>query len=114
MGTCHRTAGCRGFGSYSKGGDRIQEIGKLLSNFSSIALSRGHPEKGSTAPVIWLNSTSLSPNSFLLSLTSTSVSEHACPFIALLDSVSSHCFLLELSPNKTKLSPSKLPSTFLL
>src|SRR5258706_2318862 len=111
MGTCHRTAGCRGFGSYSKGGDRIREIGKLLSDFSSIALSRGRPEKGSTAPVIRLNSTSLSPNSFLLSLTSTSVSEHAHPFVALLDSGSSHCFVDELFAKKNKLSLSKLLST---
>src|SRR5260221_7517585 len=114
MGTCHRTAGCRGFRSYSKGGDRIQEIKKLISNFSSIALSRGCPEKGSTALVIWVNSTSLSPNSFLLSLTSTSISKHACPFIALLDLGSSHCFVDELFAKKNKLSLSKLPSTILL
>src|SRR5260221_11031969 len=111
MGMCHRTAGCRGFGSYSKGGDRIQEIGKLLSDFSSIALLRGRPEKGSAAPVIRLNSTSLSPNSFLRSLTSTSISEHACPFVALLDSGSSHCFVDELFAKKNKLSLSKLLST---
>src|SRR5260221_7473495 len=111
MGTCHRTAGCRGFRSYSKGGDRIREIGKLISNFLGIVLLRGHPEKGSTAPVIRLNSTSLSPNSFLLSLTSTSVSEHAHPFIALLDSGSSHCFVDELFAKKNKLLLSKLPST---
>src|SRR5258708_2045619 len=114
MGTCHRTAGCRGFGSYFKGGDRIREIGKLLSDFSSIALSRGRPEKGSTAPVIWLNSTSLSLNSFLLSLTSASISKHAHPFVALLDSGSSHCFVVELFAKKNKLSLSKLPSTILL
>src|SRR6266481_5477010 len=111
MGMCHRTAGCRGFGSYSKGGDRIREIGKLLSDFSSIALSRGHPEKGSAALVIRLNSTSLSPNSFLLSLTSASVSEHAHPFVALLDLGSSHCFVDKLFAKKNKLSLSKLPST---
>src|SRR6266436_3203045 len=111
MGMCHQTAGCRGFRSYSKGGDRIQEIGKLISDFSSIALSRGCPEKGSAAPVIRLNSTSLSPNSFLLSLTSASVSEHACPFVALLDSGSSHCFVDELFAKKNKLSLSKLLST---
>src|SRR6266436_4854291 len=111
MGTCHRTAGCRGIRSYSKGGDRIQEIGKLISNFLSIVLSRGCPEKGSAAPVIQLNSTSLSPNSFLLSLTSASVSEHACPFVALLDSGSSHCFVDELFAKKNKLSLSKLLST---
>src|SRR5258708_13889203 len=111
MGMCHRTAGCRGFGSYSKGGDRIQEIGKLISNFSSIALLRGRPEKGSTAPVIQLNSTSLSLNSFLLSLTSASISEHAHPFVALLDSGSSHCFVDKLFAKKNKLSLSKLLST---
>src|SRR5258705_8131215 len=111
MGTCHRTAGCRGFGSYSKGGDRIREIGKLLSDFLSIALLRGRPEKGSTAPVIRLNSTSLSPNSFLLSLTSASISKHAHPFVALLDSGSSHCFVDELFAKKNKLLLSKLPST---
>src|SRR5258707_9135012 len=111
MGMCHQTAGCRGFGSYSKGGDRIREIGKLLSNFSSIALLRGRPEKGSAAPVIQLNSTSLSPNSFLLSLTSVSISEHAHPFVALLDLGSSHCFVDELFAKKNKLLLSKLPST---
>src|SRR5258708_351181 len=111
MGMCHRTAGCRGFRSYSKGGDRILEIRKLLSDFSSIALSRGRPEKGSAAPVIRLNSTSLSPNSFLPSLTSASISEHAHPFVALLDSGSSHCFVDELFAKKNKLSLSKLPST---
>src|SRR5258707_11950063 len=114
MGMCHRTAGCRGFRSYSKGGDRIREIGKLLSNFSSTALSRGRPEKGSAAPVIQLNSTSLSLNSFLLSLTSASISEHARPFVALLDSGSSHCFVDELFAKKNKLLLSKLPSTILL
>src|SRR5258707_2083931 len=111
MGTCHRTAGCRGIGSYSKGGDRIQEIRKLISDFSSIALSRGCPEKGGTALVIRLNSTSLSLNSFLLSLTSTSVSKHPCPFIALLDSDSSHCFPVELFAKTNKLSLSMLLCT---
>src|SRR5258707_1487128 len=82
-----------------------------MSDFLSIALLRGCPEKGSAAPVIWLNSTSLSPNSFLLSLTSTSISEHACPFIALLDSGSSHCFVDELFAKKNKLLLSKLLST---
>src|SRR5258708_10082240 len=95
----------------SKGGDRIQEIRKLISDFSSIVLSRGCPEKGSAAAVIWLNSTSLSLNSFLLSLTSTSISKHACPFIALLGSGSSHCFIDELFAKKNKLLLSKLLST---
>src|SRR5258706_11100921 len=81
-----------------------------MSNFSSIVLSRGCPEKGSAALVIWLNSTSLSLNSFLLSLTSATVSEHACPFIALLDSGSSHCFVDKVFAKKNKLALSKLPS----
>ncbi len=72
---------------------------------------RGRPEKGSAAPVIQLNSTSLSPNSFLLSLTSVSISEHAHPFVALLDLGSSHCFVDELFAKKNKLLLSKLPST---
>src|SRR6266481_7950848 len=110
MGMCHRTAGCRGFGSYSKGGDRIREIGKLLSDFLSIALLRGRPEKGSAALVIRLNSTSLSPNSFLLSLTSATISKHARPFVALLDSGSSHCFIDKVFAKKNKLALSKLPS----
>src|SRR5258708_40051507 len=114
MGPCNRTAGCRGFRSYSKGGDRIQEIRKLLSDFLSIALSRGRPEKGSAALVIQLNSTSLSLNSFLLSLTSTTVSEHAHPFVALLDSGSSHCFVDEVFSKKNKLAIYKLPSIILL
>src|SRR5258708_29587360 len=106
MGMCHQTAGCRGFRSYSKGGDRIREIGKLISNFLSIVLLRGCPEKGSAALVIRLNSTSLSLNSFLLSLTSASVSKHAHPFIALLDSGSSHCFVDKLFSKKINfLSP---------
>src|SRR5258705_12291562 len=76
-----------------------------------MALLRSCPNKDSIAPVIQLNSTSLSPNSFLLSLTSASVSEHARPFIALLDSGSSHCFVDELFAKKNKLLLSKLPST---
>src|SRR5260221_14294964 len=76
-----------------------------------MALLESCPNRDSTALVIWLNSTSLSPNSFLLSLTSTSISEHAHPFVALLDSGSSHCFVDELFAKKNKLSLSKLPST---
>src|SRR5258707_13526329 len=85
-----------------------------MGDFLSIALSRGSPERGSAALVIWLNSTSLSLNSFLLSLTSATVSEHACPFVALLDSGSSHCFVDKLFAKKNKLSLSRLPSTILL
>src|SRR5258707_15849159 len=86
--TGHRTPGWGRTGECPKrgdwGGNRIQEIRKLRGNFSSMALLRSCPNKDSTAPVIQLNSTSLSPNSFLLSLTSASVSKHAHPFIALL------------------------------
>src|SRR5258708_34798207 len=79
-----------------------------------MALLRSCANKGSAAPVIQLNSTSLSPNSFLLSLTSTSISKHAHPFIALLDSGSSHCFVDEVFAKKNKLALTKLPSTILL
>src|SRR5258705_13209729 len=79
-----------------------------------MVLLKSCPNRDSTALVVQLNSTSLSPNSFLLSLTSASVSEHACPFVALLDLGSSHCFVDELFAKKNKLSLSKLPSTILL
>ncbi len=79
-----------------------------------MVLLRSCPNKDSTALVIWLNSTSLSLNSFLLSLTSTTVSKHAHPFIALLDSGSSHCFVDEVFAKKNKLVLSKLPSIILL
>src|SRR5260370_30060175 len=76
----------------------------------TMALLRSCPNKDSVALVIRLNSTSLSPNSFLLSLTSATVSEHTCPFVALLDSGSSHCFVDEVFAKKNKLALSKLPS----
>src|SRR5258708_19950063 len=79
-----------------------------------MVLLKSCPNKDSAAPVIWLNSTSLSPNSFLLSLTSPSISEHSCPFIALLDSGSFHCFLDKLFAKKNKLYLSKLLTTILL
>src|SRR5258707_4202599 len=79
--THHRASSWGRIGECSKGGDQIQEIGKLRGNFLSMVLLESCPNRDSTAPVIWLNSTSLSPNSFLLSLTSASVSEHAHPFI---------------------------------
>src|SRR5260370_18361791 len=95
-------------------GNRIREIRKLRGDFSSTALLRSCPNKDSIALVIQLNSTSLSPNSFLLSLTSATISKHACPFVALLDSGSSHCFVDELFAKKNKLLLSRLPSTILL
>src|SRR5258708_21246468 len=79
-----------------------------------MALLESCPNRDSAALVIQLTSTSLSPNSFLLSLTSASISKHAHPFVALLDSGSSHCFVDELFAKKNKLSLSKLPSTILL
>src|SRR5258708_16173104 len=114
----HGTPGCGRTGECPKRGDwqgnRIQEIRKLRGDFLSMALLRSCPNKDSIAPVIRLNSTSLSPNSFLLSLTSATVSEHTCPFIALLDSGSSHCFVDKVFAKKNKLVLSKLPSIILL
>src|SRR5260221_10702179 len=111
--THHRASGWGRIRECSKGGDQIQEIGKLRGNFSSMVLLKSCPNKDSAAPVIQLNSTSFSLNSFLLSLTSTSVSKHACPFIALLDSGSSHCFVDKVFAKKNKLAPTELPSTIL-
>src|SRR5258707_15265517 len=76
-----------------------------------MALLESCPNRDSAALVIQLDSTSLSPNSFLLSLTSTSVSKHAHPFVALLDSGSSHCFVDEVFAKKNKIALIKLPST---
>ncbi len=84
-------------------GNRIWEIRKLRGDFLSMALLRSCPNKDSVALVIQLNSTSLSLNSFLLSLTSATISKHACPFIALLDSGSSHCFVDEVFAKKINL-----------
>src|SRR5258708_2595031 len=110
----HGTPGCRRTRECPKRGDwrgnRIQEIRKIKSDFSSMALFRKFPNKNNIAPVIWLNSPSLFLNSFLLSLTSATISEHAHPFIALLDSGSSHCFIDEVFAKKNKLALSKLPS----
>src|SRR5258707_10357854 len=111
--TGHRTPGWGRTRECPKRGDwgnRIQEIGKLRGDFLSTVLLRSCPNKDSAAPVIQLNSTSLSLNSFLLSLTSATISEHAHPFIALLDSGSSHCFIDEVFAKKNKLALSKLPS----
>src|SRR5260221_4606913 len=79
-----------------------------------MALLKSCPNKDSAAPVIWLNSTSLSLNSFLLSLTSATISEHSHTFVALLDSGSSHCFIDKVFAKKNKLVLSKLPSIILL
>src|SRR6266436_1452492 len=105
---CGRTRECPKRGDWQ--GNRIQEIRKLRGDFSSMALLRSCPNKDSIALVIRLNSTSLSPNSFLLSLTSATVSELTRPFVALLDSGSSHCFVDEVFAKKNKLALSKLLS----
>src|SRR5258708_28742440 len=107
---CHRASGWGRIGGCSKG-DGFQEIGKLRGNFSSMVLLESCPNKDSAALVIWLNSTSLSLNSFLLSLTSTSISEHARPFIALSDSGSSHSFVDKVFAKRNKLVLTKLTST---
>src|SRR5258708_5994595 len=109
--TCHRASSWGRIGECSEGGDQIQEIRKLRGEFSSMVLLKSCPNRDSAAPVIWLNSTSLSPNSFLLSLSSASISEHAHPFIALLDSGSSQCFVDEVFAKKNKIALTKLPST---
>src|SRR5258705_6840606 len=102
----HGTPGCRRTRECPKRGDwqgnRIREIGKLRGDFSSTVLLRSCPNKDSIALVIWLNSTSLSPNSFLLSLTSTTISKHTQPFIALLDSGSSNCLIVKVFAKKKK------------
>src|SRR6266436_10297279 len=108
---CHRASSWGRIRECSEGGDQIREIRKLRGDFSSMALLKSCPNKDSTAPVIQLNSTSLTLNSFLLSLTSASISEHACPFVALLDSSSSHCFVDKVFAKKNKIALTKLPST---
>src|SRR5258707_9564564 len=107
----HRASSWGRIRECSEEGDQIQEIRKLRGDFLSMALLKSCPNKDSAALVIWLNSTSLSLNSFLLSLTSASISKHAHPFIALLDSGSSHCFVDEVFAKKNKIALTKLPST---
>src|SRR5260221_5977126 len=97
-----RTRECPKRGDWQ--GNRIQEIGKLRGDFSSMSLLRSCPNKDNVAPVIWLNSTSLSPNHFLLPLTSATVSKHSSPFVALLDSGSSHCFVDEAFARNAQLA----------
>ena len=69
---------------------------------------------GSTVPTLQLNSTSLSPNSFLISLTSAAVSGHAHPFVALVDSGSSHCFVDYDFTKRNKLPMTNLDKKILL
>src|SRR5258708_13319 len=116
--TSHRTPGCRRTRECPKRGDwqgnRIQEIRKLRGDFSSMVLLRSCPNQDSIVSVICLTSTSFSLNSSLRTLTSATVSEHTRPFVALLDSGSSHCFIDEVFAKKNKLVLSKLLSIILL
>src|SRR5258708_1720442 len=114
----HRTPGCRRTGECPKRGDwrgnKIPKNKKIKRDFSNTMLFRKCPKKNSVALGIRLNFPSLFPKPFLLSLTSTTISEHTCPFIALLDSGSSHCFIDKVFAKKNKLALSKLPSIILL
>src|SRR6266478_5792363 len=70
--------------------------------------------KNSSASSMALHTTSLSPNSFFLSLTSTSICNLLRPFRALLDSGSSHSFVNEAFAVENKLKFSYLPNPILL
>src|SRR5260221_2045047 len=73
----------------------------------------GCPRNNSTSSVA-LHTSSLSPNSFFLSLTSTSVCNLLRPFHALLDSGSSHSFVNKAFAVNNKLKFSYLPNPILL
>src|SRR5260221_9264978 len=82
--------------------------GKLTGNPSRPALRKGCQDIDSTFHLC-LNTTSLSPNSFFLSLTSRATRNPLQPFRALLDSGSSHSFVNEAFALKNKLKFSYLP-----
>src|SRR5258708_37856313 len=69
----------------------------------------GCPQNSSASSVA-LHTTSLSPNSFFLSLTSTSACNPLRPFCALLDLGSSHSFVNEAFAVENKLKFSYLPN----
>src|SRR5258707_2580692 len=73
----------------------------------------GCPQNSSASSVA-LHTTSLSPNSFFLSLTSTSAHNPLRPFHALLDSGLSHSFVNEAFAVDNKLKFSYLPNPILL
>src|SRR5258705_6399428 len=87
--------------------------GKLMGNPSCPALWKGCQDIDSTF-CLHLNTTSLSPNSFFLSLTSCAARNPLQPFQALLDSGSSHSFVNEAFMLKNKLKFSYLPKAILL
>src|SRR5258708_34874296 len=82
--------------------------GKLTGNPSRPALWKGCQDINS-AFHLCLNTTSLSPNSFFLSLTSRAACNPLRPFRALLDSGWSHSFVNEAFVLKNKLKFSYLP-----
>ena len=94
--------------------EQAQGLGNLKGNLLTQVLLEGCQTNGSTVPTLWLNSTSLSPNSFLISLTSATVSGHARPFIALVDSGSSHCFVDYDFTKQNKLPMTNLDKKILL
>src|SRR5258706_10067877 len=69
----------------------------------------GCPQNNSASSMA-LHTSSLSPNSFFLSLTSTSVRNPLRPFRALLDSGSSHSFVNEVFATNNRLKFSYLPN----
>src|SRR5258708_3654797 len=73
----------------------------------------GCPQNSSTSSVA-LHTSSLSPNSFFLSLTSTSIHNPLQPFHTLLDSGSSHSFVNEAFAMNNKLKFSYLPNPIVL
>src|SRR5258706_8084419 len=73
----------------------------------------GCPQNNSASSVA-LHTSSLSPNSFFLSLTSTSVRNPLRPFHTLLDSGSSHSFVNEVFAMNNRLKFSYLPNPILL
>src|SRR6266446_2432927 len=87
--------------------------GKLTGNPSRPTLRKGCQDIDS-AFHLCLNTTSLSPNSFFLSLTSRATCNPLRPFRALLDSGSSHSFVNEAFALKNKLKFSYLPKAILL
>src|SRR6266481_5824019 len=70
--------------------------------------------QNSSASSMALHTSSLSPNSFFLSLTSTSICNPLQPFHALLDLGSSHSFVNEAFAMENKLKFSYLPNPILL
>src|SRR6266436_4879650 len=91
------------------GRDNRRRPGKLIGNPLQPTLLKGCLQTDSVPP-LHLNTTSLSPNSFFLLLTSPSARNPLRPFHALLDSGSSHNFVNESFAIYNKLLPSYLPT----